>query len=141
MRLADHDDIALSKSTDGGRTWSAAVKVNATPAGVAAFTPTVRVAADGTVAVTYYDFRNNTADPGLPTDYWIIHSHDGGETWAEEHVAGPFDMDTAPLARGRFLGDYQGLTNVGNVFVPFLIQTNSGNIANRTGAVAATAAP
>ena len=136
-----HDDIALSKSTDGGLTWSPVVKINATPAGAAAFTPSVRVAADGTVAVTYYDFRNNTAAPGLPTDYWIVHSHDGGGTWAEEHIAGPFDMLTAPVAGGLFLGDYQGLTSLGNVFVPFFIQTNSGNTANRTDAFAATAAP
>ncbi len=136
-----HDDIALSKSTDGGLTWSPAVKVNATPAGVAAFTPTVRVAADGTVAVTYYDVRNNTPDPGLPTDYWIVHSHDGGKKWAEDHIAGSFDLQTAPVARGLFLGDYQGLTSVGDVFVPFFIQTNSGNTANRTDAFAVTAGP
>ena len=24
------------------------------------------------MAVTYYDFRNNDAKPGLPTDYWAV---------------------------------------------------------------------
>ena len=42
-----------------------AIKVNKTPTNIPignqqAFTPSVDVAADGTVAVTYYDFRNNT---------------------------------------------------------------------------------
>src|SRR5256886_13094984 len=39
-----HDDVALSRSTDGGLTWSTPVKVNASPPGVAAFTPAVDVA-------------------------------------------------------------------------------------------------
>ena len=54
---------------DGGLTWSNPIKVNASPSGVAAFTPSVDVASDGTVAVTYYDFRNNTPNTStLPTD-------------------------------------------------------------------------
>jgi BNR/Asp-box repeat len=48
-----HDDVALSRSTDGGLTWSAPVKVNHTTNNAAAFTPSVHVAGDGTVAVTY----------------------------------------------------------------------------------------
>jgi Neuraminidase (sialidase) len=139
----DHDDVALSTSGDGGRTWSAPVKANASPAGVTALTPSVEVAADGTVAVTYYDLRGNTPDPAtLPTDYWFVSSHDGGRTWAnEQHVAGPFDLTTAPVARGYFLGDYQGLAAKGNAFVTFFAATNSGNLANRTDVFAATVTP
>src|SRR5437764_128887 len=36
-----HDDVALSSSTDSGLHWSAPIKVNASPAGIAAFTPSV----------------------------------------------------------------------------------------------------
>jgi hypothetical protein len=95
-------------------------------------TPAVAVSADGTVGVSYYDFRNNTADTGVPTDAWFVHSHDGGATWSEQHVAGPFDIETAPVARGFFLGDYEGLATVGNDFLTFFVMTNSGNFANRT---------
>jgi len=123
--------IALSKSTDGGLHWTAPVVVN-THLDAQAFIPSVEVAADGTVGVTYYDFRNDTATPPLDTDYWIIHSHDGGATWTENHVAGPFDMATAPDAGGYFLGDYQGLATIGSRFLPFFVQANSGNTANRT---------
>ncbi len=141
-----HDDVALSRSTDGGLTWSAPVKVNQTPSGAAAFTPSVHVAADGTVAVTYYDFRNNTSAPGVPTDYWLVHCHSTTDctnpaNWAETHVAGPFDIETAPVSRGFFLGDYEALASVGNSFVPFFIQTNTGNTANRTDAFATTVGP
>jgi hypothetical protein len=68
------DEIAFAMSTDGGDTWSAPIKLNQTPTNVPsgnrqAFTPSVHVSADGTVGVTYYDFRNNTPDPTtLPTD-------------------------------------------------------------------------
>jgi hypothetical protein len=140
-----HNDVALSQSTDGGLTWSAPVKVNQTPNDVAAFTPSVAVASDGTVAVTYYDFRNNTPATGVPTDYWIVHCHSScasAASWGNEsHIAGPFDIETAPVARGFFLGDYQGLTSVGTSFLPFYVLTNSGNPANRTDAFATTVGP
>jgi hypothetical protein len=45
----------------------------------------------------------------LLTDYWRIVSHNGGRTFRESHLAGPFDMRTAPNAAGFFLGDYEGL--------------------------------
>ena len=62
------DAVAFSQSLDGGLTWSPVVKVNKTPTGIPianqqAFTPSVDVGADGTIAVTYYDFRSNTTDP------------------------------------------------------------------------------
>src|SRR6059058_933528 len=125
-----HDDVALSRSTDGGITWSAPIKVNASPAGVAAFTPAVEVASDGTVAVTYYDFRNNTPDPStLPTDAFAIFSHDGGASFGSEVrlTTTSFDLDLAPRAGGLFLGDYVGLSHVGATFVPFFTQTVSSS--------------
>ncbi len=54
------DAIALARSNDGGRTWSAPVAVNRDPS-VAAFTPVINVRADGTVGVLHYDLRPNTA--------------------------------------------------------------------------------
>ena len=140
-----HDDIAFSMSTDGGFNWSAPVKVNQTTNNAAAFTASVQVAANGTVGVTYYDFRNNTPAVGVPTDYWFINCPGGDCTnsanWSETHIAGSFDMETAPISRGFFLGDYEGLTSIGSDFVPFFIQTNSGNTANRTDAFFTTVGP
>jgi hypothetical protein len=100
---------------------------------VAAFTATVHVADDGTIGVSYYDFRNNTNSQPLDTDYWLVHSHDGGATWTDEtRIGGPFDMKTAPDARGFFVGDYEGLTAVGNGFLPFFVQANSGDPSDPT---------
>jgi hypothetical protein len=136
-----HNDIALSKSTDGGLTWTTPIRVNQSPAGVPALTPAVDVSADGTVGVTYYDFRNNTPDPTtLPTDYFFVHSHNGGTTWSDEARITPtsFDYTTAPVSRGYFLGDYQGLAHDGTAFKAFFVQTNSGNLANPTDVFATT---
>lgn len=130
-----YNAVALSMSVDGGLTWSAPVQVNRTPNATAAFVPSVEVAADGTVGVTYYDFRSNTPAPGALADYWLAHCHSAcsnPNNWSETHVAGPFDIETAPVARGYFLGDYQGLTSTGNGFLPLFVMTNSGDLSNRT---------
>jgi hypothetical protein len=119
--------VKLTKSIDGGKSWSKPTDITATPASTHSFNGMVDVAADGTVAVLYYDFRNNTPAPGLPTDVWLTHSHDGGVTWTEQHVYGPFDMENAPIARGWFLGDYQGLAAMGNDLMLFFSVAGAAN--------------
>jgi len=126
-----HDGIALTSSADGGLTWSDGLAINADPS-VTAFTPSVAVSADGTIGVTYFDFRDNTSDPrSLPTSLWLTESSDGGATWTERAVTGPFDLALAPNARGLFLGDYQGLASDGEGFVPLYARTNT-RASNRT---------
>jgi hypothetical protein len=131
-----YSTVVFTESTDGGLTWSSMVKVNKSPAGAQAFTPAVDVASDGTVGVTYYDLRDNTPDPGVPTDLWLIHCPSGTEctdpvSWAETHVAGSFDIERAPTSnRGYYLGDYMGLTSSGTTFLPIFVQTTETDQAN-----------
>jgi hypothetical protein len=128
-----HDGIALSRSVDGGLHWSSPVEINSA-AGIEAFTPSVAVLGDGTIGVSFFDFRNDTSDSQtLPTDYWFTSSLDGVH-WSEKHITGPFDMDLAPVAEGLFIGDYQGLGVQGGVFVPFFVQTNDAGTTNRNDA-------
>ena len=129
------DEVALSTSTDGGATWSTPIQVNTnTPSNRPGFTPTVKVNSAGTVGVTFYDFRNlTTQTTTLPTDYWLVTSSNHGASFGNEvHIAGSFDMLTAPFARGFFVGDYEGLTTISTTFEPFFVQANSGNLSNRT---------
>jgi len=142
------DGSAFSASADGGLTWSTRVPINQTPADIGlgeqqAFTPMIRVRADGTIGVTYYVFRNHTPGaPALETDAFLVHSHDQGATWQETRLtAVSFDLRTAPVSHGFFLGDYQGLAAAGSEFTPFFVQTNSGNTENPTDVFATTAGP
>jgi hypothetical protein len=133
--------VRMSSSTNGGQTWTSPVSVNQTPPGTAAFTPSVVVTSDGTVAVDYYDFRTNTPAPGLPTDLWLAQSRDGGATWSEQHLYGPFDLESAPDASGLFLGDYSGLTEIGHDVLAFFTATDANSPSNRTDIVAVHVTP
>jgi hypothetical protein len=145
FNVAGISAIALTMSTDGGQTWSAPVQANLTPTNVPnadqqAFTPTVAVGADGEVAVSYYDFRNNTTAPGDSTDAWI--------SFANPALSGPlafgneqrltntsFNMQLAPNAFGEFVGDYEGLTNggqTGDTFDAFFVQAISSTEPSAT---------
>jgi hypothetical protein len=125
-----HSTIVFTESTDGGLTWSPLSRIDQSPGDTQAFTPSVHVASDGTVGVTYYDFRSNTSAPGLPTDQWFIHCHPTTDctnpaNWAENHVAGSFDIENAATAGGFFLGDYEGLASIGTTFASFFSQTTA----------------
>jgi hypothetical protein len=129
------DGVAFSMSTDGGLTWSNPIQINQTPTTIPAgdqqaFTPTVAVNSSGTVAVTYYDFRNNTAGPGLLTDYFIAVNPNPGSNptnWSETQLTTTsFNLENAaPTSRGYFLGDYQGLAAAGNNFYALFAQAGS----------------
>lgn len=143
--------IALSTSDDGGRTWSTPRKVNLTPDSPAlgsgqAFLPQVDVTPNGTIGVSYYDFRNNTPAAGSPTDMWLATcrgpacagSPDG---WRERHLGGPFDVERAPYwFGGPYIGSYYGLTHARNRFVASFVMTTPQE-GNPTDVFVATAPP
>jgi hypothetical protein len=134
------NQVQLVRSTDGGRDWSAPLRVNGAP-GVEAFTSSVAVDADGTVGVTYYDLRS--LQPGnvttLPTTTWLTTSRRGGQDFGDERpLAPPFDALLAPNAGGFMVGDYEGLTGAGNTFRPLFMATNTGQPGNPTDIFTAT---
>ena len=125
------DAIALSRSTDGGLTWSVPVAVNARP-DVPAFTPSLAVLPGGAIGVTYYDFRQAGTATYQPTDYWLATSANGVD-WTEARLAGNFDLFDAPDAGGLFVGDYQGLDAAdASTFLALYSRTNNGDASNRT---------
>jgi hypothetical protein len=134
-RFSGVDQIAFSMSTDGGNTWSSPIKVSQTPPSAdpgnqQAWVPAVHAADDGTIAVTYYDFRFNMPAPGVPTDHWMVHCHPSAAItcantadWGDELrlTDRSFDVEQLPFARGPFgyfVGEYEGLTSTGNAFRP-----------------------
>jgi hypothetical protein len=126
------DGIVVSRSTDGGLSWSAPVLASNSGT-AAAFTPTLHVREDGLVGLMYFDLRPDTSDTGtLLAATWLATTRDG-ITWTETVVWNPFDMAQAPNARGLFLGDYMGLVSVGSQFVPLLVLSGT-DLSNRTDA-------
>jgi hypothetical protein len=101
----------------------------------------IQVLDDGTVAVSYYDFRNNTDDDGAttPTDAFVVHCHPdtpascaNADSWGEETrvTDTSFDSRKAPVARGFFLGDYEGLGSSGSAVSPFFAQAHGADPAS-----------
>lgn len=125
--------VVLARSTDGGQHWSGPTVVSTGGPNAQAYNHSVDVTDTGTVAVTYWDDRNNEPDDGIATtDVWFRHSHDEGATWApEQHLHGPFDHYRAPISyvapgdpRGLFLGDYMGLETIaGDDMIAFFTST------------------
>jgi hypothetical protein len=129
--------VALSTSADGGRTWTEPRRANQTPAGVVAFLPSVAFAPDGTLGLSYYDFRNRPVGaPALTTDAWLATCTGGcgqDSGWHETHLGGPFDTAKAPDSDGPFLGDYEGLAGVGpGRFRAFFVEADPGRADDPT---------
>lgn len=137
-RFTGFDQVAFVQSLDGGLTWSTPIKVNQTPANTEnplraqAFIPSVAVSDDGTVTVTYYDFRND-GDTGELADHFAVHCHAASEdcsdaaSWADAGsevrlTDTSFDILEAPVAGELFLGDYVGLASDGVDFLSIYVK-------------------
>lgn len=123
--------IRFAQSLDGGQSWSAPISINQTPANAnplraQAFTPAITVAGDGTLAVSYTDFRNDTGQAGEWADVWAVFCTPStsancasAAAWGRELRLTPasFNYANAPSAGTGynlyFLGDYSGLAAQG----------------------------
>jgi hypothetical protein len=98
------------------------------------------VASDGTIGVTYYDFRSNEIfQPGATTDYWLVRCRPVTATactdpadWTDEVrlTDASFDLENAPVARGLFVGDYAGLATDGDDFLALFAQPHGSDPAS-----------
>jgi Neuraminidase (sialidase) len=106
--------VVMSRSTDGGRHWSAPAIVSHHDS-AQSFNHAIAVANDGELVVMYYDTARNVSGSrdGIPTDVYIRHSGDAGRTWSTPQKIASYDFSKAPIARGYFVGDYQGLEPIG----------------------------
>jgi hypothetical protein len=138
-RFAKVEQVAFSMSSNGGVSWSSPIRVSQTPPNrnklrEQAFIPSVAVADNGVVAVTYYDFRFDGADGEL-TDYWAVFctsNCSSPSSWKNEVrlTNASFDMQLAPVAGGRFLGDYMGLAASGTTVRPVFGIATGANLTD-----------
>jgi len=121
------NEVLFTSSGDGGSNWSTPTPIVG-PSTLPIFTPTVAIDSKGNLAVTYYDSGSlsSTNTTTWPIDLKVTYSEDGGKTFSTgQEVAGPFDLMSAPVARGFFLGDYEGLQSTGiKSFIAMFVTTN-----------------
>ncbi len=96
-----HSDTLFRKSTDGGVTWTAPLKINTDPSGKDQYYPWMDVAPDGTIWVGWHDRREDANN--YQHRWYTAYSTDEGTTWTETPVA---DVMSLPY---NFIGDYAGL--------------------------------
>ena len=104
------NDVVITRSVNGGRSWLFLGRVNAESALQLRdnFTPDV-AARGGRVFVTYRT-RSNRDGPSLFVDERFVPSPDDGRSFNGELVLGPAaDLRYAARSRGYFLGDYMGV--------------------------------
>jgi hypothetical protein len=113
-------EVVVSRSVDGGLTWSTPVRVSQVEETVQSFLPAVSVNDDGIVGVLYYDFRNDVPDDAeLSTDVHLaLLDADLNPLGERRLTTASFDMRQMVItgSRGFFPGDYVGLDNDGHNF-------------------------
>ncbi len=118
------DQVVLSRSADGGESWSAPKLVSDGPLNAANFTPAVAVNAKGVVGVAYYSLRNDPSRSMLVDEYLAISRNRGQKFARSVRVsAASWDVRFAAFSRGFFLGDYQGLAAGRQSFHPLWTAT------------------
>ena len=125
-------NIYLTKSIDGGASWSTPLKVNNnTDTETNQFYSSIAVNESGVVFMSWYDQRDNTGNN--ETHYYFAFSLDGGNTFEQMNITstasdfgqvGINNNDQGP-------GEYNEIVVSGNYAIPFWSdgRTNNGDIA------------
>ena len=106
--------VVMSRSADGGKHWSTPQIVSHHDT-AQSFNHAVTVGERRRARSPVLRHGPERAGPGdgIPTDVYLRHSNDAGQTWSTPQLLTTFDFSKAPVARGYFVGDYQGLEAIG----------------------------
>jgi hypothetical protein len=150
-----NSNVYVTRSTDGGSSWSIPVEVNDVLTGQHFF-PTI-VASGGIIDVAWYDSRFNTASPMTSLDVFFADSLDGGVSFSASvrvtNVSfnpGLVKRTDAPNWNEPFMGDYLGIAAsssnaypiwTDNRFACDTIDTGYGSCVDQDAFTAAVALP
>ena len=114
-QTVDRSDIFYVRSTDGGATFSAPVRVNDDATATSQWSPAIAVAADGRIAVKWWDRRNDPVNDSL-TDVYMTVSADGGATFGKNIRVTDHNWVFGPSELGNYHGDYDGMAGDAGIF-------------------------
>jgi hypothetical protein len=125
-------DILLTRSTNGGATWSAPVSLNDDSGSADQFHPTLSVefgSGGDKVTVTFYDRRDDSND--CFAHVYATQSVDSGATWSANvrKTSASSDFDGNPNGPG----DYSSSTPWSSAVWPFFSDHRSGNAETANG--------
>jgi Secretion system C-terminal sorting domain/BNR/Asp-box repeat len=116
---ADNTDIWLTKSTDGGVTWSPQKRVNDDNSNRQQFFTSMTIdQKTGWLWFVFYDRRNSTGDD---TEVYMALSKDGGDTFQNFKVS---EQSFSPRS-STFFGDYTHISAQNNVVRPIWTAMNA----------------
>ena len=103
---SDPLNVKFSRSTDGGATWSTAIRVNRDPPGTDAWQwfGTMSVAPNGRIDVIWNDTRNTGAEN--LSELFYASSTNGGVNWVEHGPVSPVFDSHVGWPNQNKLGDY-----------------------------------
>jgi len=124
QRNGENDtDVWLAKSTDGGNTWSAPIRVNDDPAGKHQFLTWMDI--DQTTGYLYFIFYDRRHYSDNQTDVYLALSKDGGQTFINRKIS---ETPFAP-ALGIFFGDYNNITVHDGIVRPIWTRLQNGQLS------------
>ncbi len=127
VNTGTNKSVYMIKSTNGGTSWSTAVKVNqgAFTNGKEAYSPWITCDIEtGALAVVFYDDRNTSS---TACETWVAYSTDAGSTWTDFRVSDvSFTPNAIPGLASSYMGDYLGITSKGGRVYPCWTDTRNG---------------
>lgn len=116
-------DIFLIKSTDGGKKWSKAVRVNQDDSKRHQFGMWFTI--DQSSGILYFMYYDRRYTQGNATDVFVAYSKDGGQTFKEKKIN---ESSFTPDAK-KFFGDYNGLSVEKGIIRPIWTQYENGEFS------------
>jgi Secretion system C-terminal sorting domain len=125
-------DIFISKSTNGGATWSTPKRVNNDGVGKHQFLSWMTIdQTNGYIYIVFYDRRNYSDNN---TDVYLAHSTDGGTTFTNTKISTTSFIPVNTV----FFGDYTNITAHNGVVRPIWTRMDSGALSVWTALISQT---